>query len=320
MNATKGPIVACLGEAIIDLIDDGDGHFTALPGGSPMNVAIACRRLGAPTAFLGRLSGDAMGRRLRRHLDAAGVDMRLVETGDEPTSLALVSLEQGQASYAFYRQGTADVAYDPRPRPRLPATLRTGSFGSLALLAEPSGDAVLDVVRSHPAVRWLLDPNLRAGLTGDLASLRSRLLDWVALPQVVKASSEDLAILGLGEGEAVATWLARGPLAIVVTDGAEGARLHRPGSPPLAVPAAAVQVVDTVAAGDTFSAALLTGWLDIPDLAELSDDGWRALLRRAALAASVTCSRAGADPPSADDLIAAERAERTTATKPPAGR
>ncbi len=307
MSTTEGPIVACLGEAIFDLIDDGHGRFTALPGGSPMNVAIACRRLAAPTAFLGRLSRDAMGRRLRRHLEAAGVDLRWAETGDEPTSLALVSLDRGQASYAFYRQGTADVAYDPRPRPRLPATLRTGTFGSLALLAEPSGDAVLDVVRSHPSVRWLLDPNLRAGLTGDLASLRARLLDWVTLPQVVKASSEDLAILGMDEDEAAASWLARGPQAVIVTDGADGARLHRAGRPPLAVAAAPVRVVDTVAAGDTFSAALLTGWLDVPELAELSDDGWRALLRRAAQAAAITCSRAGADPPSAEELAAAGR-------------
>lgn len=305
MTITDGPVVACLGEALIDLIDDGSGRFTALPGGSPMNVAIACRRLEVPAAFISRLSVDPMGQRLRRHLEAAGVDLRWAATGEEPTSLALVGLERGQASYTFYRQGTADVAYDPRPRPRLPDAVSTGSFGSLALLASPSGDAIADVVRAHPKVRWLLDPNLRAGLTGDLASLRSRLLDWVALAQVVKTSAEDLAILGADETEAAAAWLARGPVAVIVTDGAAGARLHRADQPTLSMPAVPVELVDTVAAGDTFSAALLTGWLNVPDLAGLSDEDWRSLLHRAAQAAAITCSRAGADPPTRDELEAA---------------
>lgn len=301
----EGPLVACLGEALIDLIEDAHGRFSALPGGSPMNVAIACRRLGVPTAFLSRLSRDAMGQRLRRHLEAAEVDLRWAETGEEPTSLALVSLDRGQASYAFYRQGTADVTFDPRPRPRLPGTVGTGSFGSLALLASPSGEAVADVVGGHPQVRWLLDPNLRPGLTGDLTRLRTRLLGWAGLAQVVKASAEDLAVLGVEEADAVSAWLARGPVAVIVTDGAAGARLHRAERPTVSVPGAPVELVDTVAAGDTFSAALLTGWLDVPDLAALDDDGWRSLLRRATKAAAITCSRAGADPPTAEELAGA---------------
>ena len=340
LDVPKDPNVVALGEALIDLIGEVDASgelaYRARPGGSPMNVAVAAARLGTPTAFLTRLSTDAFGARLAEHVTASGVDLRLAQRGPEPTSLAVVTLDaQRNARYAFYRVGTADVAYDPSPRPTLPASVAVGCV-TLSLLLEPARGAFRDLVvasgraaatdraaasgAGEPTRRvvWIADPNVRPALMPDRDAFVRDVDGWAALVDVVKVSDEDLEHLGLGEVEAAERWFAAGAAAVAVTTGGDGARLHRRGRPVLAVPGRAVAVVDTVGAGDTFTAGLATGLAAVAgdraaphggalgeralDVGALDDARWRAVLERAVAASSITCTRAGADPPTAREL------------------
>jgi fructokinase len=303
--------VVALGEALVDLIGrpdpDGATRYTALPGGSPMNAAVAAARLGTPTAILTRFSRDAFGALLRAHLQRSGVDLGLAEEGDEPTSLAVATIDaRGQASYAFYRAETADAAYDPQPRPTLPTSVRAGNV-TISLLREPARSAFFDVVAASGRagsgqVAWVLDPNARSALWRDARTFAAEVERWAEIVDVVKVSDEDLAFLEVSETEATTRWFAAGIRAVAVTAGGAGARLHRPGAAPLALPGRRVAVIDTVGAGDTFTAALTTS---LADGFPAHDAAWRALLERAVCASSLTCSRAGADPPTAAELTAA---------------
>ncbi|MFN2323341.1 MAG: carbohydrate kinase [Trueperaceae bacterium] len=323
-DAPEDPTVVALGESLIDLIGEqgasGEIAYHARPGGSPMNVAVAAARLGTPTAFLTRLSTDAFGARLTDHVAASGVDLRLAQQGPEPTSLAVVTLDaERNARYAFYREGTADVAYDPRPRPTLPRTVAMGCV-TLSLLLEPARSAFRDVVAGSGRaagsgrVVWIADPNVRPALMPDRDAFLSDVDGWARLVDVVKLSDEDLEHLGLGEAEAAQRWFAEGVRAVALTAGGDGARLHRPDRPVLVVPGRDVAVVDTVGAGDTFTAALATGLAAVGggtdggaelDIGTLDDASWQAVLERAVVASSITCTRAGADPPTTDELAAA---------------
>jgi fructokinase len=313
MDAASEPRVVSLGESLVDLIGEPDARgalrYRAHPGGSPMNAAVAAARLGTPTALLGRLSDDAFGDLLRAHLTGAGVDLRWTERGPEPTSLAVVTVGAGGvARYGFYRAESADVSYDPRPRPTLPASVRIGHV-TVSLLRPPARDAFREIVAAHGragsgAVAWIVDPNARPALWPDGAAFAREVDAWVDLADVVKVSDEDLASLGGDEAAAAERWLRAGACAVVVTAGPEGARLHRPGRPPLAVAGRRVEVVDTIGAGDTFTAALATGLADLPHPRALDDAAWGALLRRSVAASSITCTRAGADPPTAAELSA----------------
>ncbi len=318
MDAPQDPTVVALGESLIDLIGEvdasGEVAYHARPGGSPMNVAVAAARLGTPTAFLTRLSTDAFGARLADHVAASGVDLRFAQRGPEPTSLAVVTLDaERNARYAFYRTGTADVAYDPHPRPTLPPSVAVGCV-TLSLLLEPARGAFRDVVAASGRaaasgrVVWIADPNVRPALMPDREAFTREVDGWAGLVDVVKVSDEDLEHLGLDEAEAARRWCAEGVRAVVVTAGDDGARLHRPDRPVLAVPGRSVAVVDTVGAGDTFTAGLATGLAAIGgaalDVAALDDASWRSVLERAIAASSITCTRAGADPPTADELAA----------------
>jgi fructokinase len=315
MTPISDPRIVSLGESIVDLIGQSDADrggrtaYHAHPGGSPLNAAVAAARLGVPTAMLSRFSQDAFGAQLREHLGASGVDLRLAETGPEPTSMAVVTVDaHGRATYGFYRAETADVSYDPRPRPTLPASVSVGNV-TVSLLREPARTAFYDIVSDsgragRGAVTWVLDPNARPALWSGPDAFGREFAAWVPLADVVKVSDEDLAYLGGEEAAMAAGWLATGVAAVVVTAGEEGARLYRPDRAPLSVPSRRVDVVDTVGAGDTFTAGLTTGLVDGPHPRELDDAAWTALLRRAVAASSITCTRAGADPPTAAELAA----------------
>lgn len=319
MPSLSDPRIVSIGEAIVDLIGDARSSYRPFAGGSPLNAAVAAARLGIPTAMLTRFSHDAFGDLLRAHLEGSGVDLSWSERGPEPTSLAVVTLDpEGRATYGFYRAETADVSYDPRPRPVLPPSVQVGNV-SMSLLRPPARDAMREIVAAHGRGRgttdvagatsgritWVLDPNARPALWPGPAAFAREFATWVPLADVVKVSDEDLAYLGGDESALVAVWLAAGVHAVVVTAGPEGARLHRGDRPVMHVPGRRVAVVDTVGAGDTFTAGLTTGLAGGPPLRELDDDRWRALLRRAVVASSITCTRKGADPPTAAELTAA---------------
>ncbi|WP_306334778.1 carbohydrate kinase [Streptomyces sp. KL118A] len=315
-------MIVVAGEALIDLVPqgaagepDGGPHEGAaggagLPalaprlGGGPYNTAVALGRLGSPVAFCSRVSRDAFGEALLDGLRAAGVDVTPVRRGPEPTTLAVASIgADGSAGYSFYVEGTADRLFEAPAR--LPDGVRAMSFGTCSLVLEPGASAYEELMRQAAArgVFTALDPNVRAGLIPDADAYRARFKSWLPSVSLLKLSQEDADWLGGTPQE----WLASGPAAVVVTRGGDGLSLYTRDGAELRVPGAEVDVVDTIGAGDTVNAALLHGLcardaLSAPALAGLGADGWTGVLRFAARAAALTCSRAGAEPPYAAEL------------------
>ncbi len=325
-------MIVVAGEALIDLVPspqdpspDGrsplDGRLpTLLPrrGGGPYNTAVALGRLGSPTAFCSRVSTDTFGEALLHGLRDAGVDTSLVQRGGEPTTLAVADISpDGSAGYGFYADGTADRLFTLPPA--LPDAVRAVSLGTCSLVLEPGASAYESLLRREAGrgVFTALDPNVRPGLIPDPDAYRARFRSWLPDLALLKLSEEDALWLagtdtGGGRdavGAAAREWLGAGPAAIVVTRGGDGLTVLTRDGGELTVPGERVTVVDTIGAGDTVNAALLHrldahGALSYAAVAALGADAWRDILRFAARAAAITCSRAGAEPPFATELAA----------------
>ncbi|WP_393084712.1 carbohydrate kinase [Streptomyces sp. LN704] len=302
-------MIVVAGEALIDLVPQGAGalvHLRPARGGGPYNTAVALGRLGSPTVFCSRVSNDAFGEALLGGLREAGVDVSSVQRGAEPTTLAVATVDpDGSAAYSFYVEGTADRLFTAPDR--LPDAVRAVSFGTVSLVLEPGASAYEELLRAAAArgVFTALDPNVRAGLIADADAYRARFKSWLPSVSLLKLSEEDARWLGGTPRE----WLASGPAAVVITRGGDGLTVFTQDGAAYSVPGEPVEVVDTIGAGDTVNAALLHGLaardaLSPAALADLDAEDWTGLLRFAARAAAITCSRAGAQPPYAAELEA----------------
>ncbi|HET6729622.1 MAG TPA: carbohydrate kinase [Jiangellaceae bacterium] len=311
-------MIVVAGEALVDLVAEEDGRYRAVPGGSPANVAVGLSRLGVRTHMLARLGTGRFGRIIREHLSRNGVGLDLAVDSSEPATLAVVSLDtDGRAAYDFYVDGTADWGWSPA---ELPVSLPTGTTafctGSLAVALEPGATAITDLMRRTAAagVSIVLDPNLRPALLGERATAMRRLEAQIALADVVKVSDEDLAWVAPDENPAdvAARLLDLGPKLVVVTLGAAGAFASTLHGARVVVPAHPIEVVDTVGAGDAFTAGLVDalGRYDLlggdarDHLGRCTDATLQAVVARAALIAGLTCARRGADPPTAAEVAA----------------
>jgi fructokinase len=300
-------VIVVAGEALIDLVPQGPGALAALQpalGGGPYNTAVALGRLGSPTAFCSRTSYDAFGEALLDGLRHAGVDVSAVQRGTEPTTLAVATIDgNGSAAYSFHVEGTADRLFTVPAG--LPDGTRAVSFGTCSLVLEPGASAYEELMRTAAAqgLFTALDPNIRPGLIPDADAYRARFKSWLPSVSLLKLSEEDALWLGGTPRE----WLSAGPSAVVITHGGDGLTAFTRDGAVYPVPGEKVDVVDTIGAGDTVNAALLHGLsmrdaLSPAGLAGLGRDGWERLLRFAARAAAITCSRAGAEPPYASEL------------------
>ncbi|MER5964700.1 carbohydrate kinase [Streptomyces sp. NPDC002057] len=296
-----------IGECVADIVRAPVGSGVAdrvHPGGSPANVAYGLGRLGRDVTLLTQLADDPTGRRIEAHLRSAGVR---VEVGGAPdrTPSAVVGLDaEGRATYTF------DIAWSltaPAPAGLAPDHVH---IGSIAAVTAPGADTVLaETRRLRDRASVSYDPNVRPALMGEHGAAVARVERCVALADLVKASDEDLAWLHPGEDPraVAARWLALGPAVVLVTRGARGSfALTRRET--VAVDAPRVAVVDTVGAGDSFMSAVLDtlAGRGREELRALDAAYLAGLLRRAAAAAAVTVSRAGAQPPDRSELDAAE--------------
>lgn len=300
-------MIVVAGEALIDLVPRGAGALVDLRparGGGPYNTAIALGRLGSPTAFCSRVSYDVYGEALLDALREASVDVASVQRGPEPTTLALASIgEDGSARYSFYVEGSADRLFEAPDR--LPDGTRAVSFGTCSLVLEPGASAYEELMHRTAAqgVFTALDPNIRPGLIPDADAYRARFKSWLPSVSLLKLSEEDAEWLGGTPSQ----WLSSGPSAVVITHGGDGLTAYTRDRAEHSVPGEKIDVVDTIGAGDTVNAALLHGLstrdaLSPTALAALTPADWTRLLRFAARAAAVTCSRAGAEPPYASEV------------------
>ncbi len=306
------------GEALLDVFQ-GEATRTGMTldanvGGSPFNLAVGLARLGQPAAFFSAISTGFAGERLMRALVAEGVNTQAVARLEAPTTLSLIGLDShGVPSYAFYGEGCADRLVQADDLKRVPAELALVNLGSYATVVEPVAStqrALVERERALGASGALIayDPNIRLNVEPNLARWRDQ-LDWM-LPRtdLLKVSDEDLGLLlpDAGIDGFAARALAAGVKLVVVTRGAQGA-VGWNAQGRVAIDPVPVQVVDTVGAGDTFQAAMIT-WLAehellaSPALNALPCDALRAALRFAARAAAITCSRRGADMPRRAEL------------------
>jgi fructokinase len=302
-------IVVC-GEALIDMISNWDGTQLATPGGGPFNTARALARLDVPTAFLGRLSDDAFGRRLAEMLVSDGASLQLTSIGSEPSTIAIVNLNrQGAAEYRFLVHGTSAPNLTPKMIPeQFDPQVKAIHVGTLGLVLEPMASTLADLIRREHGRRLvMLDPNIRVGLAPD-PEYREQVRRAISQSTIVKASAADLAWLypGLSYEDSAELILDEGVNLVVVTLGADGAfGAHRDAR--IHVGAPEVDVVDTIGAGDAFGAALLAWLYDHgaarPDLS-LEPEELTGALRFACLAGALTCTRAGAEPPWKSEMAA----------------
>ena len=281
-------------------------------GGSPLNVALGLARLGHHAGFFTKMSGDLFGERIRGFMEREQIDQRFLIPTDRNTTLAMVSLGlDGSASYAFYIEGTADRSIDPEEVPQsLPAEVEVVHVASYSTVTEPTASALARLVRQEATNRFIsYDPNIRASIEPDLDIWRAKVAELVPFAGLVKASEEDIAQLypGRAVDSVISEWVSAGAELAIVTLGEHGAIARTSGGVDARVAGRSVAVVDTVGAGDTFQAALLAGLkerdaLSRAAIAGFSREDVEKLLGFAVEAASVTCTRKGADLPRRADL------------------
>ncbi len=304
------------GENLIDFIQEpgGSGHplYRAIPGGSPYNVAKAAARQEVATGYMTPFSSDTLGAMLEAELAAEGVEL-LAARSSKPTSLAVVSLSDGQAQYQFYRDNTAERDVDA---PGLTATVPEGAkafhIGSLALANGADAEAWTAFFEEMSASGRFcsVDPNVRAAFIHDRAGYLARLERLYAVADLIKLSDEDLAWLAPGEAvedAARAIFARSGAALVVLTLGGEGAFGVTESETFRIPPAPVVELKDTVGAGDTFMGTLLAQSARADLMAKdalrtTAPPEIKRILTLAAKAAAINCGRVGCNPPRLDEL------------------
>ncbi|KHL10745.1 fructokinase [Mumia flava] len=293
--------VLVVGEALVDLTRTPDGTTAAHPGGSPMNVAVGLARLDVATTLAAQVGDDEHGDLIRDHVDASDVDLRSLPPHHPDTSTALATLDgDGVATYSF------DLVWDPDEMPAVDA-FGLVHVGSIAAALEPGADRVETLVRAaiDAGIPVSIDPNVRLDITPDLDAVRDRIEALIRHATYVKLSDDDARVLWpeVDLAEIAHVLLDHGPRLVALTRGDQGAIMSTTTATTSERPPS-IAVVDTIGAGDSFQSAMLAGlvrwgWLGRDDL-DVAD--LERLLRVAVTASASTCSRPGADPPTARDL------------------
>lgn len=294
--------VVVIGEALIDLVLPVDAPLDAVIGGAPLNTARALARLGGDVHLCATASIDRFGERI---LDAArtdGVGLELIERCEEPTTLAIAELSLGgSAEYRFYIDGTSAPLLTRSKLDPPPSWVFTGGLG---LVLEPLAIRVTDIIRSLPSTtRVMLDVNARPRVITDPATHRHRVETVASRCDVVKVSDEDLGHLYPGVDVAAATdrILGLGAGLVVVTAG-DGSVRAVSTQFDVEVPVPSTSVVDTIGAGDTFDAGMLSWWTDVASPDPFEVEQVVAAIGRGIAAAAVVVGRRGADPPDRADI------------------
>ncbi|KAB2345202.1 carbohydrate kinase family protein [Actinomadura rudentiformis] len=310
-------MITVIGETVADTFvpahqpTPGALDLRVRPGGGPANTAVALGRLGAPVTFAGRIPAGPLGDLLRAYLSDSDVDLSRAVTAAEQATLALAAVDgDGHAQYSFYANGTADFQWTTEElAAATPSEAACVHAGSLALALEPSGPLIEKLLHERRTTTTIsIDPNIRPGIV-PAERYRRLLPGWTSAADVFRLSSDDLAVLRPGASlpQACDDWHADGVRLVVITCGADGAYASLDGQR-FQVPARPVTPVDTVGAGDAFTAGLLyrlhTGGALRERLADLTPDLLIRALTFASDVAAETCRKQGADPPRLADLAA----------------
>jgi fructokinase len=291
------------GEVLIDILPTGP-----VVGGGPANTAKALARLGYDVDFIDGISTDVFGVSARKELERDGVGLSLSLSSDKPTCTATVTLDShGSASYEFLIDGTATFDFShswlPDPERLKPSVLH---IGTLVTIVEPAATVLYEwAIKTAEFAPIVFDPNVRSSVLGDRDKYRSSVEKWVGISSVVKLSDDDISWLYPDQSmdEVAKGWIANGVSLVVVTRGAHGIIGYTEHGFE-EVEGAEVSVIDTVGAGDTVGAIVVEGIIK-HSVNGLAGQVLNAVLHRAAIAAGITVSRAGAQPPRLHELVEA---------------
>jgi fructokinase len=293
------------GEALIDLIPRGE-QKVAIVGGGPANTAKALARLGFDSYFIDGISTDSFGGMIKDQLLHDGVNLKYAHYSDKQTCTADVSLDKaGVASYVFTIDGTAtfDFTNDwlPDPQEIKPVVLQ---IGTLATIVQPAADVLLEWAKRVAKVAPIVfDPNVRSSVLPDRPKYQEAIAKWAAISEVIKVSEDDLAWLYPEQDQiAIAEdWIKGGSTLVIITKGSYGI-IGVTKDDVVSVPGVKIEVVDTVGAGDTVGAIVVEAIVE-RGLKVITGDVLREVLVRATKAAAITCSRAGANPPTRAEIV-----------------
>lgn len=297
-----------LGEALVDIIVDPQGEVTSVVGGAPLNTARTVARLGVPATFLGGVSTDAFGERIMRLLAADGVTLGLGSQVPEPTTLAIAQIDaHGAATYRFMMEDTSAAAVTPQMAvEHLDASVRAIHVGTLGLVLQPLADASVALVAAASDDQLVMvDPNCRPSVMTGSPVFAGALASVLPRADIVKVSGDDLEFLfpGVDPARSAADLAHSSGSVVLFTDGARAVRVLAGGAE-VVVDVPRVRVVDTVGAGDSFSGGFLAWWMHHgrgrDDLSDV--DAVVAAARFGVAVASITCQRAGAEPPRIADV------------------
>ena len=291
------------GEVLIDILPAGP-----VVGGGPANTAKALARLGYDVDFIDGISSDAYGVSARKELEQDGVGLGLSLRSDKPTCTATVTLDSaGAARYEFLIKGTATFDFNaswlPDASAYKPSLLH---IGTLATIIEPGAGVLFDwAVRVGEFAPIVFDPNIRPSVMGNRATYVAAVEKWASISSIVKLSDEDIKWLYPDEtlDEVAHRWISGGVSCVVVTRGAHGLIGYTEHGME-EVDGAKVSVIDSVGAGDTVGAIIVEGVI-AHSVAGLQGRVLNEVLHKAAVAAGITCSRAGAQPPYKHELTRA---------------
>ena len=291
------------GEVLIDVLPTGP-----VVGGGPANTAKALARLGNTVDFIDGISTDEYGVNARKELIRDGVGLSHCLTSEKPTCTATVTLDAlGSASYEFRIDGTATFDFShswlPDPERLKPSVLH---IGTLVTIIEPGASVLFDwAMRVSEFAPIVFDPNIRPSVLRDRETYVVAVEKWIGLSSIVKVSDDDIKWLYPDESIDIVAqrWLSTGVSCVVITRGAAGLIGYTEHGIE-EVKGAKVTVIDTVGAGDTVGAIVVEGVLN-HSVAGLHGEVLHLLLQKAAVAAGITCSRVGAEPPYKHELVEA---------------
>ena len=305
-------MIIVIGEALIDLIQDryNPTSYNAVVGGANANVAIALARRGTPHTFLARISADSFGQQITEKLKKNNVNTDHSIKTDEPSTLAVVSIgPNGSPSYSFYVNGTADWGWTKEELPLLEA--EAIQFGCLTMAMEPGNLEIEAWAKAQSQSKTIShDINMRPALGFDQQKELERVKRVNEFSHIIKASDEDLEWLDPTRtpDETAKEW-SKNKL-VLITKGSEGVDVYKDGTKLFNVPSRKINVVDTVGAGDTFTANLLgqlqennhLGNNPTEKLMNIKEEDLHTYVHIAGIAASINCERAGAEPPTRQNI------------------
>lgn len=302
------------GDALIDFLPaqttEGREALAPLVGGSCLNIAIGCARLGVPTGFVGGIANDIFGRMIADHAANSAVDLRYATRSDHQSTLAFARVSGTETQYAFYDADTASSNWVYRRGAIALDNITCVHTGSTTLVHDKGAAETLALIEdARPRATISLDPNCRPNLVADKTAYRARIEMFCGKADIIKMSDVDFAYLFGDElyAERAGALLAGGSSLVVVTRGGDGAIAWHRQAGLIEVTAPAVTVVDTIGAGDSFQAAMLAtldrlGRLERRLLRDIGRDELANVLSFACRCAAFTCSRAGANPPWTSEL------------------